>query len=98
MAADFEACILQTTDLTSNIDLEQLGFIILECMAGRPCQELRDHQLVHQQRKEHKMFGLQDEHSQRWSGNKLLVDFLDNLFNQTKPSIAKLDRPVSEIS
>lgn len=91
--ADFEDCILQTTDLSPNIDLELLAFTILECMEGTPRKELRDAAFVRRQRESNKIFGLSE--GSRWSGFKLLVDFLDDLFNASKPAIAKLDRPVS---
>lgn len=91
--ADFDDCIFQTTNLCSNIDLELLGFTLLECMEGTPSKHLRDSKHVRRQRELNKIFGLKDGGS--WSGFKLLIDFLDDLFNDTRPAITKLDRPVS---
>jgi hypothetical protein len=91
--ADFDDCIFQTTNLSQNVDLELLGFTLLECMEGAPSKHLRDGEYVRRQRELNKIFGLKN--GGRWSGYKLLVDFLDDLFNKDRSAIAKLDRPVS---
>lgn len=62
-------------------------------MNGHPNKQLREPSFVQQQRESNKIFGL--EHGEKWSGYKLLVDFLDELFNESKPAISKFDRPVS---
>ncbi|PVH95421.1 hypothetical protein DM02DRAFT_600866 [Periconia macrospinosa] len=89
-AADFDHCLLQTTDLCPNIDLRLLGYTILECMEGSTNKQLRNQEYVQEQRNMNKIFGIKD--CDKWSGSKLLVDFLDDLFNQKKPAIAKLDK------
>ena len=94
LAANFEESVWQTTELTANTDLEHLGFVILKCMNGRPCKEFRKPGFVRSKRASNKIFGLQN--GEEWSGCKLLVDFLDELFD-SKPAIAKFNRPVSQI-
>jgi hypothetical protein len=61
-------------------------------MEGVPSKHLRDGPYVRSQRELNKIFGLDD--GGRWSGYKLLVDFLDDLLNRDRSAIAKLDRPV----
>jgi hypothetical protein len=41
------------------------------------------------------MFGLAN--GEAWSGHKLLIDFLDHMFNEAISVPAKLHKPVSEI-
>lgn len=91
--ANLETCGLMTPELTANIDLQSLGCVLLECMDGRPNKELRTLSYVLEQRKTRKMFGLTN--GDKWSEFKLLIDFLEELFNSDKPSIQKFDRPVS---
>ncbi|KAF2199592.1 hypothetical protein GQ43DRAFT_491301 [Delitschia confertaspora ATCC 74209] len=59
-------------------------------MAGGPSKKIREPGFVQRQRPSRKLFGL--EGGERWSGSKLLIDFLDELFND-KPAITKSDRP-----
>ncbi|CAI6337039.1 unnamed protein product [Periconia digitata] len=92
--ADFEDCILQTTTLSPNIDLKLLGYTLLECMEGSTNKQLRSEEYILRQREVNKIFGVKDD---RWSGAKLLVDFLDDLFNQQRPAIAKLDKEHSYV-
>ncbi|KAK7178713.1 hypothetical protein PSPO01_15242 [Paraphaeosphaeria sporulosa] len=91
MLAHFEECVWQTTERTANIDLQQLGLTIVECMEGTASQRLRNIEYIRMQRKANRMFGL--ENGERWSGCKLLVDFLDDLFNEEKQAVAKFERP-----
>lgn len=77
-----------------NVDLELLGFTLLECMEGAPSKHLRDGTYVRHQRELNQIFGLKNGGG--WSGHKLLVDFLDDLFNKDRSGIVKLDRPVSD--
>lgn len=91
--ADFEDCVWISTDLTPNADLEQLGVAVLECMNGLPNENLRSLSVIREQRESNKMFGL--GRGEEWSGYKLLVDFLDNMFNKAIPALAKLEKPVS---
>jgi hypothetical protein len=91
--ANFEDCVWSTTVRTSNIDLEGLGVSILECMNGSPKESLRNPSEVRRLRELNKTFGL--ENGEKWSDQKLLVDFLDNMFSASIPAIAKLDKPVS---
>jgi hypothetical protein len=64
-------------------------------MNGTPWKEIRDISFVQQQRAMNKVFGL--EPADKWSGHKVLIDFLDELFNAAKPAIAKLDKSVSHV-
>lgn len=91
--ANFEDCVWISTDLTPNADLEQLGVAVLECMNGLPNENLRSLSVIREQRESNKMFGL--GRGEEWSGYKLLVDFLDNMFNKAIPALAKLEKPVS---
>ncbi|KAL6167172.1 hypothetical protein ACJQWK_06617 [Exserohilum turcicum] len=89
--SDFEDCVWISTDLTPNADLEQLGVAVLECMNGLPNENLRSLSVIREQRESNKMFGL--GRGEEWSGYKLLVDFLDNMFNKAIPALAKLEKP-----
>ncbi|CAN9236270.1 unnamed protein product [Alternaria alternata] len=60
-------------------------------MNGAPKKKLRDLEEVRRLRGSNKTFGL--DNGEQWSGCKLLVDFLDNLFNFHVPAIAKLQNP-----
>jgi len=63
-------------------------------MSGSPNERLRDPIRVRQLRDSNKTFGL--ENGEEWSHQKLLLDFLDQMFNDSIPAIAKLDKPVSD--
>ncbi|CAN9239675.1 unnamed protein product [Alternaria alternata] len=89
--ADFDNFSFATTEHTANHDLECLGLVVLECMNGAPKKKLRDLEEVRRLRGSNKTFGL--DNGEQWSGCKLLVDFLDNLFNFYVPAIAKLQNP-----
>jgi hypothetical protein len=91
--ANFENCTWTTADITSNSDLAGLGSSILECMNGKPSEDLRNPAQIRRKRESNKMFGLSNGES--WSGHKLLVDFLETMFNDGTPSIVKLEKPVS---
>jgi hypothetical protein len=90
--ANFDNFLCTTTEQTSNSDLECLGSAVLECMNGAPKKELRNLEEVRRLRDSNKTFGL--DNGEKWSGSKLLVDFLDNMFNKQIPAIAKLEKPV----
>lgn len=62
-------------------------------MNGLPNENLRDLSMIRQKRDTNKMFGLSK--GEQWSGYKLLVDFLDSMFNEGVPALAKLEKPVS---
>lgn len=62
-------------------------------MNGWPNEDLRNPDEVRRLRELNKTFGLAN--GERWSDQKLLVDFLDNMFNVEVPAIVKLDKPVS---
>jgi hypothetical protein len=64
-------------------------------MNGKLSEDLRDPAQIRRKRESNKMFGLNNRES--WSGYKLLVDFLETLFNNSAPSIVKLEKPVSWI-
>ncbi|PZD22572.1 hypothetical protein A1F96_11021 [Pyrenophora tritici-repentis] len=89
--ANFEECIQVTTESTPNRDLECLGIVVLQCMNGTPKKELRDLVEIRRLRESNKTFGL--DNGGKWSGYKLLVDFLDNMFNANVPASAKLEKP-----
>ncbi|PWO19470.1 Udk, Uridine kinase, partial [Pyrenophora tritici-repentis] len=88
---NFEECIQVTTESTPNRDLECLGIVVLQCMNGTPKKELRDLVEIRRLRESNKTFGL--DNGGKWSGYKLLVDFLDNMFNANVPASAKLEKP-----
>jgi hypothetical protein len=62
-------------------------------MNGLPNEELRDLSAIRRERESNKIFGLSK--GEEWSGYKLLVDFLDSMFNGAIPALAKLEKPVS---
>ena len=64
-------------------------------MNGKPSEDLRSPAQIRRKRESNKMFGLSNGES--WSGHKLLVDFLENMFNDSTPSIIKLENPVITI-
>ena len=78
--------------LTSNLDLEQLGYVVLEYINGRPWKDLYKIDFIRQQRVKNRVFSLKD--LDRWSGYKDLINFLEELFNIKKPAIIKLDKLV----
>ncbi|KAA8613256.1 Pkinase domain containing protein [Pyrenophora tritici-repentis] len=88
---NFEESIQVTTESTPNRDLECLGIVVLQCMNGTPKKELRDLVEIRRLRESNKTFGL--DNGGKWSGYKLLVDFLDNMFNANVPASAKLEKP-----
>ncbi|KAF1840097.1 uncharacterized protein K460DRAFT_348226 [Cucurbitaria berberidis CBS 394.84] len=92
LASSVRFAIWNPTKLTPNRDLECLGAVILECMNGRTNEKLKDPVEVRRLRKSNKIFGL--ENGEQWSGFKLLVDFVDSMFNEGVPAIAKLEKPV----
>ncbi|PZC88059.1 Pkinase domain containing protein, partial [Pyrenophora tritici-repentis] len=91
LLSNFEECIQVTTESTPNRDLECLGIVVLQCMNGTPKKELRDVVEIRRLRESNKTFGL--DNGGKWSGYKLLVDFLDNMFNANVPASAKLEKP-----
>jgi hypothetical protein len=58
--------------------------------------ERRDFQLVKDQRRANKVFGLTN--AEKWSGSKQLMDFLDDIFIEERPIHLKFHRPVSYTS
>ncbi|KAF2835321.1 hypothetical protein M501DRAFT_1061069 [Patellaria atrata CBS 101060] len=77
--------------MNSHDSLQDLGFILLECMEGRPAETKRDIDFIKKQREQYKVFGLHN--AEAWSGCKQLIDFLDELFNVDKEFTAKIQRP-----
>jgi hypothetical protein len=55
--------------------------------------ERRDRQLVQQQRKAYKVFGLIN--AETWSGSKQLMDFLDDIFSDDRTTSMKFIQAVS---
>jgi hypothetical protein len=62
-------------------------------MNGNSSEHLRDKYEIRNLRKHNKMFGLAN--GEAWSGHKLLIDFLDHMFNEAISVPAKLQKPVS---
>jgi hypothetical protein len=91
--ASFENTIQATAEHTPSIDLEQLGVVVLKCINGGLGDYLRDIEEVRQERACNRPFGL--ENGERWSGSKLLVDFLDYTFSNSTTASTKLQKPVS---
>ena len=79
-------------DDSTNHDLEHLSIVVLECMKGAPNADLRDIADVRLKRRSNKLFGI--DQGEKWSGCKLLIDFLDQLFNEDVPTAAKLNKQV----
>ena len=80
----------------SNLDLKQLGHIVLKYMNGWLWKDLCKVDFIKQQRAKNRVFGL--EQPDKWSGDKVLINFLKELFNTKKPAIVKLDKLVCCIS
>ena len=80
----------------SNSDLEQLRHIVLKCINGQLWKDLCEVNFIRQQRAKNRVFGL--EQPDKWSRYKVLIDFLEELFNTEKPAIMKLDKLVCYIS
>lgn len=89
-AGNFDDC--TWVDDAANYDLEHLGVVILECMKGAPNADLRDVADIRLKRQSNKLFGI--DHGEKWSGCKLLIDFLDQLFNEDVSTRAKLNKQV----
>jgi hypothetical protein len=66
--------------------------VTLECMRGVPSMNLRDVADIRRNRELNKLFGI--DHGERWSGCKLLIDFLESMFNDATPASAKFEKPV----
>ncbi|KAF2197900.1 hypothetical protein GQ43DRAFT_443825 [Delitschia confertaspora ATCC 74209] len=88
--SNFEHATKDTIPLNS--DLTDLGFVLLECMEGRRQVNFeRDINFIKEQRAMNKVFGLSEP--ERWSGCKQLIDFLDDLFNDTRLALTKIAKP-----
>jgi hypothetical protein len=90
---DFDDFSYTTTKHTSNNNLECLSLVVLKYINRALKKELRNLEEVRRLRESNKTFGL--DNGEQWSACKLLVDFLDNLFNVHVLAIAKLEKPVS---
>ncbi|RAQ98954.1 hypothetical protein DDE82_008745 [Stemphylium lycopersici] len=93
LLADFDEFSYATTKKSPNKDLKCLGLVVLEYMNGVLKKELRNLEEVRRLRAFNKTFGLKN--GEKWSGCKLLVDFLDNVFNAHVPAIIKLEKPLA---
>jgi hypothetical protein len=78
--------------LILNLDLKQLGYIVLEYINGRPWKDFYKVDFIRQQRAKNRVFSLKNP--DKWSGYKDLIDFLEELFNTKKLVIIKLDKLV----
>lgn len=78
-----------------NSDFEQLGLLLLQCMDAQHAGKHTDVEHVRQQRKIYKVFGL--DRPERWNGAKQLMDFLDDLFSESKSAKVKVEKPVSAL-
>lgn len=65
--------------------------VLLACMEGT--SRSFDAREVREQRAINKVFGLRDP--EKWSGQKQLVDFVDDLFSRQRRASLKFTRPVS---
>jgi hypothetical protein len=75
-------------------DLDDLGFVLFDCMEGHLLPaDRRNRQLVQQQRKAYKVFGLTN--AEKWSGSKQLMDFLDDIFSDDRITGMKFIQAVS---
>lgn len=90
---DFSKATRSTHKSGSRYDLESLGLVMLQCMEGGYREKLDDIDFVRSQRNMNKVFGLLD--SEPWSDSQVLLDFLDEIFNESKSTSNKLEKPVS---
>ncbi|KAF2010520.1 hypothetical protein BU24DRAFT_467143 [Aaosphaeria arxii CBS 175.79] len=91
--SEFTSAAILDTSFESHKDLNDLALVLLECMEGRPLlSEKRSTDFVKGQRAQNKVFGLSDP--ERWTGCKVLVDFLDELFSEERSASTKLSKPV----
>ena len=91
--ADFDEFSYTTTECNPNRDLGCLALAIIQCMNGEPKEELQNIDKVRRLRESNKTFGLSN--GERWSGYKLLIDFLDNMLDINIPATVKLGKPVN---
>ncbi|KAF9638817.1 hypothetical protein BFW01_g9714 [Lasiodiplodia theobromae] len=80
------------TGTLPNTDFDDFGLVLLQCMDGEVDRFKRDVKSVRKQRAANKVFGLRNP--EPWSGSKQLVDFLDELFNQDKSVMMKIEKPL----
>lgn len=75
----------------TNVDLEGLGLVLLNCMeTGK--KTVRTVREVREARSTNKVFGLAN--AEKWSACKMLVDFLDDIFDVSRMPDLKFNRPV----
>lgn len=77
-----------------NSDFEQLGLLLLQCMDAQYAGKHTNVEYVRQQREIYKVFGL--NWPELWSDAKQLMDFLDDLFSESKSATVKVEKPVSD--
>ncbi|KAF2103246.1 kinase-like protein [Rhizodiscina lignyota] len=75
-----------------NTDLEGLGRLLIDCMNGTISPH-HTAEFVRQERRANRVFGLINP--ERWSGNKVLMDFLDDLYSLSRPVEQKFAKIVS---
>ncbi|PVH95989.1 hypothetical protein DM02DRAFT_617547 [Periconia macrospinosa] len=93
--SDFEAARKDEPD--QQCDLIDLGIVLLECMDGRlHSVEKRTIDFIRSQREQNKVFSL--EKPEKWSGCKILIDFLDDLFNLERLPTVKTSKPHRYVS
>lgn len=74
-------------------DLEDLGLILLDYMEMKSRRSRMEPHKIRAFREQNQVFGLSN--AEKWSGNKQLVDFIDDLFNintSRKPQVKLLKR------
>jgi hypothetical protein len=81
-----------STPATLADDLHALGLLILRCMEQPSKRKVHTVAEVQEFMKQKKLFGLSN--SERWSGCKQLVDFIEDLFSDVRPAPVKVQKPV----
>ena len=79
------------TNPAPNTDLEDLGRLLIDCMNGTISPHHTAH-FVREERRANRVFGLVSP--ERWSGNKTLIDFLDDLYSLSRPVEQKYSKKV----
>ncbi|CAI6338159.1 unnamed protein product [Periconia digitata] len=93
--SDFESA--TKNEIDQHCDLFDLGIVLLECMDGRlhPVEK-RTIEFIRDQRSRNQVFSLQNP--EKWSGCKILIDFLDDIFGLERSCISKTSRPHRYVS
>ena len=87
-----ELCSPRQHNDTTSVDLDDLGLLLLECMEGTAMSSARSAADVRKQRGTNKLFGLPN--ACQWSSETDLIDFIDDLFCESRSPATKVSHPV----